>query len=125
MFLGLKEHHLAVRGSLDEEIRGAGSGNSAAHHGDPLGHGNPESRSVTVGRWYMAAYSHAPALGRNRGAAVSNGAVSWANPGGRSSVRLEHLVVVQDVGGSNPLGHPIGPDCRPVASAAAGSIGDR
>ncbi len=26
--------------------------------------------------------------------------------GDRSSVRLEHLVVVQDVGGSNPLGHP-------------------
>ena len=26
--------------------------------------------------------------------------------GGRSSVRLEHLDVVQDVGGSNPLGHP-------------------
>ena len=24
-----------------------------------------------------------------------------------SSVRLEHLVVVQDVGGSNPLSHPI------------------
>ena len=29
-------------------------------------------------------------------------------PGGCSSVRLEHLVVVQDVGGSNPLSHPSG-----------------
>ena len=32
--------------------------------------------------------------------------LGWLILGGRSSVRLEHLVVVQDVGGSNPLGHP-------------------
>ena len=29
-----------------------------------------------------------------------------ASLGDRSSARLEHLFVVQDVGGSNPLGHP-------------------
>ena len=42
--------------------------------------------------------------------------------GDRSSVRLEHLVVVQDVGGSNPLGHPSPTNSLGCSAATANGV---
>jgi hypothetical protein len=47
------------------------------------------------------------------GSAFAGDAASLAAHGGRSSGRLEHLVVVQDVAGSNPVGRPPRTASRP------------
>ena len=47
------------------------------------------------------------------GSPSAGDAASLGGHGGRSSGRLEHLVVVQDVAGSNPVGRPPRTASRP------------